>query len=159
MASPQTSVHVDGEVKVPGRQEYPGTGPIQFPRHLSRSDVLPSSHISPATKMPSPQIGVHVEGIVTELQVHPYSIWQRELHPSKAIVLLSSHYSEAVFTQSPQTSVQTEGEFTVPVVQDHPATAPVQFPRHLSASEVLPSSQISPGFTLPSPQIPLQIEG
>lgn len=45
---------------------------------------------------------------------------------------------------SPQTGRHTEGEVEVPPEQVQPATGPEQSDLHLSASEVFPSSQVSP---------------
>ena len=56
----------------------------------------------------------------------------------------SSHASEGVRTPSPQTSKQDEGEVILPPEQKYPGTAPKQFAKHLSTSELSPSSQISP---------------
>lgn len=57
--------------------------------------MLPSSHASLPTRLPSPQTETQVSlaSIRPPEQTKPGSIWQVGLHPSPAAVLLSSHCS------------------------------------------------------------------
>ena len=76
--------------------------PVQSDLHPILSDVLPSSHTSDPTTLPSPQIGVQVEDVKAKLfvQVHPVSTWHVDEHPSLMFVFPSSHCSEGVMYPS-----------------------------------------------------------
>jgi len=79
--------------------------------HPSFGLVLPSSHSSEPSFIPSPQTatitlsGVHVSGFVNGLvpqtQVNPSSSSQVEEHPSSESLSPSSHYSEPSFIPLP----------------------------------------------------------
>lgn len=94
----------------------PETGPVQFPLHLSTDETSPSSHISPYTFFPSPQIGVQTAGIEL-VQVQPVSIVHVDEHPSRSNVFPSSQDSETVQFPSPQSSTQTLGLLKSPPEQ------------------------------------------
>jgi len=73
-------VQVQGVVKLPPLQVHPVAGPEQSPLHFSLLIRSPSSQISPAMFLPSPQMGVQTLGLAA-LQVQPTSMTQLE-HPS-----------------------------------------------------------------------------
>lgn len=114
--------------------------------------LSPSSQTSVPTLSPSPQIGIHVEGL-TESQIHPFSTTHEELHPSKSTKFPSSQGSVPKTRPSPHSGTQFHGVVDDPPVQIHPVTGIEQSPSHLSAEEISPSSQNSPIIFLPSPQI------
>ena len=78
--------------------------------HPSFDIVLPSSHYSPVSFTPFPQIFEHIEGHVGQelLQAHPPSITQSE-HPSLFLIFPSSHCSPLSTIAFPQSLVHTEG--------------------------------------------------
>ena len=78
--------------------------------HPSLDMVLPSSHYSPVSLTPFPQILEHIEGQVGHelLQAHPPSTTQSE-HPSLFLTFPSSHCSPLSTIAFPQSLVQTDG--------------------------------------------------
>jgi len=91
MPSPHTGAHTLGVEIEPPVQPYPIAGPVQSALHPIPS-VLPSSHTSPSTFLPSPQIEVQkvlsngsVGNSSTVLQFHPTSKVHESEHPSKLI--------------------------------------------------------------------------
>ena len=89
---PQNYVHIVPE------QSHPESI-IQFV-HPSLSITLPSSHYSPASNDPFPQI--KIQALIyndTALHIQSGSIWHDESHPSPLEVLPSSHYS--VYDKAP----------------------------------------------------------
>ena len=116
---------------------------------------FPSSHTSVPTFIPSPHIGMQTELL---LQLQPASIVHVLEHPSPATRLWSSQASVNQ-SPSPQIAEQVQGVVALPPIHVHPVTGPEQSALHLSSPERSPSSQISVGMFLPSPQIGVQTLG
>ena len=91
---------------------------MQLDEQPSLSAVLPSSHCSPCTRIPSPQPEAKQDDLSRLLaeQDQPASCVQLELQPSPAKELPSSHSSSPVTRPSPQTTghVQSSCLFRAP---------------------------------------------
>src|SRR5262245_25239850 len=121
----------------------------------SPDTVLPSSHCSPGSRMPSPQRG---------------SCWQVAEQPSPDTVLPSSHCSPGSRTPSPQrgsrwqVAEQPSPETVFPSSHVSPKSTtplPQASIRHVaeqpSPETVLPSSHCSLGSTIPLPHVPATV--
>ena len=70
----------------------------------SPATVFPSSHYSPFTIIPSPQIGLH--NPFQDQQMNPFSLLHIEEHPSPSIIFESSHSSSEATCPSPHLDKQ-----------------------------------------------------
>lgn len=89
-------------LRTPSPPEHDEKGSIvHVGEHPSFAKLLPSSHVSPPSQIPSPQTvqGPPVGGVG---QVEKASIWQVESHPSLDTTFPSSHDSPASTDESPQ---------------------------------------------------------
>ncbi len=82
----------------------PHEAAVQSLKHESELMRLPSSHASPATTLPSPQMGFRTEHGRLK-HANPTSTLQLASHPSPDKVLLSSHASLNPTTPSPHKSL------------------------------------------------------
>jgi len=60
MLSPHTETQIEAENAFPPEQINPGSLPVQSDLQLTVSVVLPSSHTSEPTRLPSPQMVLQV---------------------------------------------------------------------------------------------------
>jgi len=105
-------VQAEGLIESPPEQLQFGSVPIQLEAHPLLSFLLPSSHVSLPSFLPSPQtIGLQEEGEESEPPWQAYpgrNPWHPGAHPWLSAMSLSSQTSVQVTFLSPQEGIQLQ---------------------------------------------------